>query len=323
MWWARLCEFGPKYGYFPKASKSILIIKDQALLQEAQDLFSGTGVQISYHGQRHLGAAIGSEGFKHQYVSSKISKWIDDVKDLAKIAFEEPQAALSAYTKGICHRWTYIQRTISNIADLFHPLEECIKDVFIPALIGRQVSDTDRKILSMPVRFGGIGLANPVETADREYSASKRVTENLSNLILQQNQDISLYNKEIVANIIKEVKSEKEAYLNEKLQDLTSNITDAHLKRCLALNKEKGSGSWLTALPLKDYGYCLTKQEFRDAICLRYGWRIPNTPHFCGCSSKNSVDHTLICAKVDTCQCATMHSGILMQIYKKKFVKMW
>ena len=142
-----------------------------------------------------------------------------------------------------------------------------------------------------------MGLANPVETADCEFSASKRVTEKLSTLILQQEQDISLYDTERTTNIVKDIKSEKEAYLNNKLQELITNIADSHLKRCLTLNKEKGSGSWLTALPLKDYGYCLNKQEFRDAICLRYGWRIPNTPQFCGCGSRNSVDHTLICAK--------------------------
>ena len=69
------------------------------------------------------------------------------------------------------------------------------------------------------------------------------------------------------------------------------------LKRCLELNKEKGVGSWLTALPLKDQGYCLNKQEFRDAVSLRYGWKIPHTPQYCGCGKPNDVNHTLICAK--------------------------
>ena len=39
------------------------------------------------------------------------------------------------------------------------------------------------------------------------------------------------------------------------------------------------------------------KQEFRDAVSLRYGWRIANTPQFCGRGKENSIDHTLICAK--------------------------
>ena len=69
------------------------------------------------------------------------------------------------------------------------------------------------------------------------------------------------------------------------------------MKRCLELNMEKGAGSWLTALPLQDLGYCLNKQEFRGAVYLRFGWNIPYTPQFCGCGDKNSVDHTLICKK--------------------------
>ena len=41
----------------------------------------------------------------------------------------------------------------------------------------------------------------------------------------------------------------------------------------------------------------LNKQEFRDAVSLRYGWRIPNTPQYCGCGKLNDVNHTMICAK--------------------------
>ena len=96
---------------------------------------------------------------------------------------------------------------------------------------------------------------------------------------------------------IKDLNSAKEKFLKEKFNQVLESIEDAPLKRCLLLNKEKGAGSWLTALPLKDHGFCLNKQEFRDAICLRYGWNIPNTPHFCGCGVRNSVDHTLICPK--------------------------
>ena len=60
---------------------------------------------------------------------------------------------------------------------------------------------------------------------------------------------------------------------------------------------EKGASSWLSALPLKKLGYVINKQEFRDAICLRYGWKIPNTPIYCGCGQKNSFDHILVCKK--------------------------
>ena len=48
-WWQILHTEGPKYGYHPKPSKCNLIIKNADLLQEANRLFSGTGIKISYH----------------------------------------------------------------------------------------------------------------------------------------------------------------------------------------------------------------------------------------------------------------------------------
>ena len=93
------------------------------------------------------------------------------------------------------------------------------------------------------------------------------------------------------------MKSAKDRFYSEKVQCILDSINDPIMKRCMEFNREKGAGSWLTALPLKDHGFCLNKQEFRDAVSLRYGWRIPNTPQYCGCGKTNNVDHTLICAK--------------------------
>jgi len=41
---------------------------------------------------------------------------------------------------------------------------------------------------------------------------------------------------------------------------------------------EKGASSWLSALPIKAIGYALNKQEFTDAICMRYGWKLKGIP---------------------------------------------
>ena len=59
--------------------------------------------------------------------------------------------------------------------DLFQPIEDILREKFIPAIIGRKVSDIERKILALPVRFGGIGLLNPVETADTEYRITPHI----------------------------------------------------------------------------------------------------------------------------------------------------
>ena len=137
-WWEKLIILSPKYGYFPKPSKTVLIVKDLALKNLAKNMFAGTGITIDCQGERHLGAAIGNEEFKNQYFSKKVAKWVHDIKDLLSIAADEPQVAYSAFTKSICHRWTFVQRTVPQTGHLF-PMEEVIKDVFITPMLGRQL----------------------------------------------------------------------------------------------------------------------------------------------------------------------------------------
>ena len=157
-----------------------MVLKDPTMIQHAEELFGSYGVKIISDGHRYLGSTIGNDEFTKKYVKDKVQKWVEDLSDLSEIAVEEPQIALSAYTKGLCHRWSFIQRTIPNIGHLFSPLEECIRETFIPAVIGRKVSDLERLILSFPVRYGGLGISDPTTTCEREYKASKTVTEDLT-----------------------------------------------------------------------------------------------------------------------------------------------
>ena len=123
------------------------------------------------------------------------------------------------------------------------------------------------------------------------------ITENLSDLIYRQEQDLSNYNVHKQNATIAALKTAKEKWHMEKYKDILQHVEGTPQKRALELTREKGAGSWLTALPLTRHGYSLNKVEFRDAICLRYSWKIPNTPPVCGCGSENNVDHTLICKK--------------------------
>ena len=61
---------------------------------------------------------------------------------------------------------------------------------------------------------------------------------------------------------------------------------------------EKGASSWLSALPTKAIGYALNKQEFMDAVCMTFGWKVKGIPTHCACGETNSVDHNLICKLV-------------------------
>ena len=86
----------------------------------------------------------------------------------------------------------------------------------------------------------------------------------------------------------------KENMFKLQASEISKGLNESE-KRSFQTAQEKGASAWLAALPLKTIGYALNKQEFRDAICLRYGWKINGTPNFCACGSKNSVDHSLTC----------------------------
>ena len=129
------------------------------------------------------------------------------------------------------------------------------------------MSDVERCILSLPVRLGGLGIADPCENANREYEASQKVTKCLTDLILKQEQDLTLYSQESVNDTVKNLKKNKEEFLSNKFEStLTALGNNENLIRCLKLNHEKGAASWLTVLPLQDQGYSLNKQEFKDII---------------------------------------------------------
>ena len=70
----------------------------------------------------------------------------------------------------------------------------------------------------------------------------------------------------------------------QQAKDIHAQLTP-QLKRCVDLAAEKGSSSWLTALPLSDHGFYLHKGEFREAVCLRYDWELKNTPQTCSCGA--------------------------------------
>ena len=68
-------------------------------MQEAQRLFSNTGIKLTTDGQRHLGAAIGTSNFCAQYATEKVTKWRNELHRLPNFAKTQPHAAYSDLTQ--------------------------------------------------------------------------------------------------------------------------------------------------------------------------------------------------------------------------------
>ena len=65
----------------------------------------------------------------------------------------------------------------------------------------------------------------------------------------------------------------------------------------MALAQERGASSWLTELPVAEFGFTLHKSAFRGALCLRYGWLPSRIPIECEYGTQFSVEHVLSCPK--------------------------
>ena len=105
---------------------------------------------------------------------------------------------MCAYNMGLSQRWTFVQRTIKDISFLFEPLEEAIRNILIPAICGKVVSDIERKLISLPYKYGGLGIRNPVETCKDQFDQSLAITSELTQMICQQDLDLSKLNKSAI-----------------------------------------------------------------------------------------------------------------------------
>ena len=156
-------------GYFPKAKNSWLIVKPEKY-KTAKGIFKGTNFNITNGGKRHLGAVVGTEEFKKEYVIMRVNEWVAELKLLTKIAKFYPQAAYSTFTSGFRQKFNYVFRTIPNISHLLQPIENVIRQEFITSLFeGRTSNDEERQLLSLPVKLGGMGITNITSISDIEY----------------------------------------------------------------------------------------------------------------------------------------------------------
>ena len=294
LWWDKLLQFGPDFGYFPNPSKTCLVVKE-VFYDAAVKMFQGSGISITVDGKRHLGGALGSPSFVTSFVKEKVSTWAKELDLLSDISITHPHAAYAAFTHGLVGRWNYLMRCIPNIQTFLAPLETTIQTRFLPNLTGQpSFSDVDRKLFALPARLGGLGIVDPSQYSVFQFSASVAITAPLVQSILQQSSASS-------ADVLCDQLEAKRCIVAEHHKSITDSynslvpLLSSSLHRSVLLSGAPGSSSWLMALPLTEHGFALHKGAFRDALCLRYGWQPPLLPSSCVCGKRFTVEHALGC----------------------------
>ena len=188
-------------------------------------------------------------------------EWINQLEVLSRIAFVEPQAAYCAFVGGFKHKAKCTIRTVPDICKRLKKLDQAVDTKFIPTLTdGHFCNEIERKLLSLPVKYGGMDIVIFCYIAENEYHNSRAVTASLIKLQSEQNTIYSV-NEEEIKMLKTNIKLEKLRQNTQKLNVIRCSLSDEKLKMN-DIHQERGASIWLSNLPLKDEGYCLNKQEF-------------------------------------------------------------
>jgi hypothetical protein len=297
-WYLCLENIGKQHGYYVNGSKSWLIVKSNEAAERAKTIF-GDSVNITTEGKRHLGAVIGSAEYKKEYCEDKVNNWVKELTILCEIAETQPQSAYAAFTQGYRSKFTYFLRTIENFEQFVNPVETVLTEKFIPALFGTEApNNIPREVLSLNPSEGGLGITILSKEAGEQFLASTNITQpHVQSIIHQEN---TLRSTDLNGKTPQELQNENKIrrlqQKKDRIEELESEIP-TELKPYIQQARDKGASSWLNALPIKEQHLTLNKDEFRDALRLRYNQPLPNLPTTCPCGDRFDVTHALKCLK--------------------------
>ena len=171
---------GPAFGIRLNASKTKAVVKtkDVSSAQRAIDLSATPSIQV-VTSARNLGGVIGCPQAKLEFQKANAEKWAEEVKRLARVAPDNPQAVYTAFTLSQKAKWQYQQRVCKcdDPADVYGVIERAIRGEMIPRLTGWDLTTpAERRMLALPVRLGGMAIDSPIDSAAANYEASLEAT---------------------------------------------------------------------------------------------------------------------------------------------------
>ena len=278
------------YGYYVNPSKTWLIVEEEHL-SSATKLFQEEGVQITLQGRRHLGATLGSRSFTESYINSKVTDWIKEVLQLPLASLMQLMVPLHMALLGdgpILPEQFLISLTCLSTGR-YHssPIHTCFDWQMCPQWYRKRppiftnmfrwawhlqsLCCLRSSLPNFPAYYGSSCLSNHSRVQWNPYSA--------------------ICDQELAKSKAKSDWRQEEFIFAESLYPLLSQ----DLQRAVDIAKERGDSSWLTTLPIKEHGFSLHKGAFRDALCVRYGWRPSRLAAEYVCGKNFTVDHALSC----------------------------
>ena len=140
-------------------------------------------------------------------------------------------------------------------------------------------------------------IGHPIfhETVEIESMNSSKTTLELTALIKQQSLQY-----DIIKDNLKKLKNEKEfkGWKLQKRHRKINNKNEWQRKTSCGYINSNWSFKLLTILPITEFGFELSKQQFWNSIRLQYGWEISNLPTLCLRGSEFDIQYSMSCKVV-------------------------
>ena len=168
-YWDKLIAIGAKYGYFPKPTKSYLIVREKNQWKDKTYLL----IQEWNHSSRKNTPWCSYWEFSILWrICERLSETMGQpTNGLSTIAETQPQAAYLAFASGFKSKLNYFLRSIPNICHLLLPLKRTIWNNFIPIVTGCHICNgKERVLISLPIRYSWLAIPIFHETVEIEQN---------------------------------------------------------------------------------------------------------------------------------------------------------
>ena len=208
----------------------------------APRLFEGTAVEI-VDGCRVLGSLIGNEKAYKTFKVNTAGKYANLLKNLGLVAKTSHQNAYAFFlTRGGQQKLICVSWTAPNSRNIFRDEEAKIQTHILPSFFDSPVSQSARRLYSLPTREGGLNIKEPIDY-ESQCAASLTACAPLED---EERANAHLTQERIMHDIRTarlNIISAREKDLIESLQTEQGHVIE--------MDSEKGAFNWLTALSLK------------------------------------------------------------------------
>jgi hypothetical protein len=246
-----------------------------------------------------------------------VEGWVHKIGKLSEYARTDPHAAYAVYSRATQHEWTYLQRVVPGCADAFAPLERALREQFIPALFGwpegaingprpnsNPLSPADaqlwRDVYALPLREGGLGIADPTTTAVSSYEASRGGVQVLVDALREGSGALDLDDhRECVKTARDSAKWTRVREVDLAATALFAKLAevDGGGARAATRAQQYHLTAVLSTPPNASHRLHLHRHQFNDYLAVRYDRPGIGLPSRCACGAHFTIKHALNCKR--------------------------